>query len=110
MLDLYVDLYDLTTEQLANKPNFWQYYILWEKTNSFKDANRLIHYHGKSIEAFQKNIDPQKRSKMSARTQIRIFPKAISPDYYSLTADFSDDAFFADFLEMIDTINFKNNW
>lgn len=105
MKDFYSDLYMLTRDSLPLEPGFWHYYILWEKTRSFDDAAESIHYKGKNLEAFLKNIDPQKRGKMKARTTIMIFPEKIAPDHLALTATFSNNAFFYDFLSLLSILN-----
>jgi hypothetical protein len=103
--DYYADLYLMTSHQLKPEADFWQYYILWRKTQPFFNAaSKIIYFKGRSLEAFQEDIDPQKRPDIS-RTTIDIFPKKIAPDFLSLTANFSDDAFFASFLDMLNSLN-----
>ncbi len=104
--EFYTDLYLFTGDQLDSNPTFWQYYILWTKTEFLRDAVKLIHYTGENLEAFQRNIDPRTAcAKADVVMQSEIFPKKIAPDYLAIAAGFRDDAFFVEFLEMLNAMN-----
>lgn len=99
-------IYLFTDEDLQGEPTFWQYFVLWSKTDILRDAVKLVHFKGKHLEAFQKNHDPRTLCAHSdIACQIEIFPDKISPDSLTIVAGFTDDAFFADLLDMIDTLN-----
>lgn len=109
--DFWTDLYLFTSDQLQGEPSFWQYSILWSKTEFLRDATKLIHYKGKDLEAFQRNIKPKSCACGSTRVHIEIFPKKLEPDHLTIIADIdnadadANDIFFADFLYMIDKLN-----
>lgn len=99
-------IYLFTDEDLNGEPTFWQYFVLWSKTKILRDAIKLVHFRGKHIEAFQKNHDPGSLCAHSdIACQIEVFPDKIAPDSLTIAAGFVDDAFFADFLDMLDTLN-----
>jgi hypothetical protein len=104
--DFYTDLYLFTDDQLDSDPTFWQYYILWSKTEFLRDTDELIHYTGENLEAFQRNskLGPD-CTKGGVVMQSEIFPNKIAPDYLSFAAGFKDDAFFVEFLEMLNIMN-----
>lgn len=104
--EFYTDLYLLTDDKLDNDPTFWQYYILWCKTKFLRETDELIHYTGENLEAFQRN------SKLGAACtkggvvmHSEIFPKKIAPNYLSIASGFKDDAFFVEFLKMLNAMN-----
>lgn len=104
--DFIKDLYLFTDEDLKGEPTFWKYFILWSKTEILHDADKLVYYKGKNIEAFQMNTNPRKLCAHSdIACRIRIFPHIIAPNSLTIASGFTDDAFFADFLDMIDTLN-----
>jgi hypothetical protein len=104
--EFYTDLYLFTDEQLSGNPTFWQYYILWAKTEFLHNAIKLTHYRGKNLEAFQRISDP-KTACTDADIIMRsvIFPNKIAPAYLKVTAVFRDDAFFQRFFNMLDAMN-----
>lgn len=104
--EFYTDLYLLTDDQLDGDPTFWQYYILWCKTEFLRDTDELIHYTGENLEAFQRNskLGPA-CTKGGVVMHSEIFPKKIAPDYLSIASGFKDDAFFVAFLEMLNAMN-----
>jgi hypothetical protein len=104
--EFYADLYLLTKNKLDNDPTFWQYYILWCKTKFLRDTDELIHYTGENLEAFQRNskLGPA-CTKGGVVMHSEIFPKKIAPDYLSIASGFKDDAFFVEFLEMLNVMN-----
>lgn len=104
--EFYTELYLFTDDQLDRDPTFWQYYILWAKTKFLHDVDKLIHYTGENLEAFQRNskFGPA-CTKGGVVMQSEIFPQEIAPDYLSIAAGFIDDAFFAIFLSKVDTLN-----
>ncbi len=103
--DFNTDLYNFTVDDLTPEPDFWQYFILWTKTEHLRDSERLVHFTANNLDAFQKSIDPRMRTEKSILTQIRIFPNKIAPNYISIAADFIDDAFFVEFLNMLNALN-----
>jgi hypothetical protein len=104
--EFYTDLYLFTDDQLDNDPTFWQYYILWCKTEFLRDTDELIHYRGENLEAFQRNskLGPA-CTKGGVVMHSEVFPKKIAPDYLSIASGFKDDAFFVEFLEMLNVMN-----
>jgi hypothetical protein len=99
-------IYLFADEDLKGEPTFWQYFILWSKTKILRDAVKLVHFRGKQLEAFQKNHDPSSLCVHGdIACQIEIFPDKIAPDSLTVAAGFVDDAFFAEFLDMLDTLN-----
>lgn len=107
--DFYTDLYMFTDDQIDSDPTFWQYYILWSKTEFLRDTDQLMHYTGENLEAFQRNT---KRGPACAKAgvvmQSEIFPRKIAPDYLAATTGFKDDAFFVEFIEMLNEMNPKD--
>ncbi|MCP4746612.1 MAG: hypothetical protein GY874_10815 [Desulfobacteraceae bacterium] len=104
--ELYTDLFFFTEADLSESSSFWQYYILWFKTEFFRNAVRLDHYTGKSIEAFRRSFDEKiKPTKYKVTVEMAIFPNKITPHYLTLISEIKDDAFFDDFLEMLDATN-----
>ncbi len=99
-------IYLFTDEDLEGEPTFWQYFVLWSKTKILRDAVKLVHFRGKHLEAFQKNHDPGRLCAHSdIACQIEIFPDKIAPNSLTVAAGFADDAFFAELLDMLDTLN-----
>lgn len=100
------DLYLFTDEDLKDEPIFWEYFILWSKTEILRDAAKLIYYKGKNMEAFQMNTNPGKLCAHSdIACRIKIFPNKIAPNSLTIASGFADDVFFTEFLNMIDTLN-----
>jgi hypothetical protein len=104
--EFYTDLYLFTDDQIGSDPTFWQYYILWSKTEFLRDTDELIYYTGNNLEAFQRNskLGPD-CTKGGVVMQSEIFPKKLAPDYLSIASGFKDDAFFVEFLEMLNAMN-----
>lgn len=106
MSSYYSDLFSFTDEHITDRSDIWFYYILWSKTNLFRDATRLIDYRGENLIAYQRNINPKCNcSPGSVRTHITVFPKSISPRYVTIAAGFADDSFFSDFLAILNELN-----
>jgi hypothetical protein len=105
--DYFRDLFSFTTDQLDERPVFWQYWILWRQSRELKDISALYHYTGRSLEAFQKNTDARTRlsGDKGTRYDVVVFPAKIAPDYLTIVADDLDDKFIADFLDMLNTLN-----
>lgn len=105
--DYYRDLFLFTTDQLNEKPVFWQYWILWKQSRELKDISALYHYTGRSLEAFQKNTDALTRlsEEKGTRYDVVVFPAKIAPDYLMIIGDDLGDGFIADFLDMLNTLN-----
>lgn len=103
--DYYTDLFHLTADQMGDDPTLWQCYILWSKTDAFRDAVKLTHFIGDNLEAFQKNSKQHPVEAILPPSQIFIFPKNITYDYITVTASFTDDFFFAAFLDMLNSLN-----
>jgi hypothetical protein len=82
------------------KPTFWNYFILWSKIDFLENAKKMVHYHGDNFEAFR--LD-SKVGKMDSR--IYLFPKELEQNYYTLAANFDDDDFLYNFVDMIDVLN-----
>jgi hypothetical protein len=72
-----------------------------------KEISALYHYAGRSLEAFQKNTDALTRlsKEKGTRTENEVFSAKIAPDYLTIIADDLDDVFFADFPDMLNTLN-----
>ena len=102
--ELYTDIFLFTEAQLSDNPAFSEYAVLWSKSELLRDAVALYHYQGDNLEAFQRNMDPE-RSRGSVQCEIVVFPNKIAPDYITIASRFTDDAFFADFLDMVNTLN-----
>lgn len=104
--EFYTDLYLFTDDQLDSDPMFWQYHILWCKTEFLRDTDDLFHYTGENLEAFQRNskLGPA-CTKAGLVMQSEIFPKKIAPDYIVIASDFKNDAFFVKFFEMLNAMN-----
>jgi hypothetical protein len=102
--DYYRDIFLLTPDQLGDDPTFWEYSILWSKTNILRNAVKLLHIEGDHLAAFQRNVDPS-RMIASVQSHLAIFPCKIEPDYLAIAAGFTDDAFFVLFLKMLDVMN-----
>jgi hypothetical protein len=102
--EFYTDLYLFTDDKLDRDPVFWQYHILWCKTKFLRDTDELFHFTGESLEAFQRNYKLG-CDRGSLVMQSEIFPKKIAPDYLSIASRFKDDAFFVEFLEMLNAMN-----
>jgi hypothetical protein len=105
--DYYRDLYLFTSDQLDERPRYWQYWILWSKSREFQTISALYHYTGRSLEAFQKNTDALTRlsKEKGTRIEVVVFPAKIAPDYLTIIAEDLDDGFIADFLDMLNTLN-----
>ena len=105
--EYYQKLYSFTPDQLDPRPSYWQYWLLWSKSKAFTDADALYHYTGSALEAFQRNTSVYTRlhHEKGTRTELVIFPAKIAPDYLTLIAEDQGDAFFADFLDMLNTLN-----
>jgi hypothetical protein len=102
--EFYTDLYLFTDDKLDNDPMFWQYHILWCKTEFLRNTDELFHYTGENLEAFQRNYKLEcTRGRLLMQSEI--FPKKIAPDYLVIASRFKDDAFFVEFLEMLNVMN-----
>jgi hypothetical protein len=99
------DVFLFTADEVKSNPSFWEYYILWSKTEFLRDTTKLIHFKGERLEAFQRNIKPKVCGDGSEGTFIVIFPERIAPDYLKIAACFVDDEFFESFLDMLDLLN-----
>lgn len=102
--EFYTDLYLFTDDDLDSDPMFWQYHILWCKTEFLRNTEELFHFTGDNLEAFQRNYRPG-CNRGNLLMQSEIFPKKIAPDYLSIASRFKDDAFFVEFLEMLNVMN-----
>jgi hypothetical protein len=102
--DYYTGLYLFTADQLSDDPIFWEYYILWSKTEIFRDSLDIFHFKGGHLEGFQRNIDPNHK-KGAIECEIVIFPNKIAPDFITIASRFTDDPFFASFVDMLDSLN-----
>ncbi|MCP4745827.1 MAG: hypothetical protein GY874_06745 [Desulfobacteraceae bacterium] len=104
--ELFTDLFFFTEADLSKNPSFWQYYILWFKTEFFREAVEINHYTGKNLEAFQRSFDPKRdSSKFNRAIEMTIFPKKITPHSLTLISEINDDELFDDFLEMLEAAN-----
>ena len=105
--DFYTDLFFFTDNDLNAHDSFWQYYILWAKTNNLRNSSQLTHYTGKNLVAFKIDFDSGIDCRHpDIKIRITIFPKKIEPHYLSiLSSGIKDDAFFVRFLESLDAIN-----
>lgn len=99
------DLYLLTDQDIKGWPDAQRYYFLRNKSIRFAGVTRLVHYKGKNLEAFQRNLGPQSYEYPYKHTEITIFPKTTDPSCVRLEALYHDDVFFANFLDMMDTLN-----
>jgi hypothetical protein len=102
--EFYTDLYLFTDDKLDSDPIFWQYHILWCKTEFLRNTEELFHYTGDNLEAFQRNYR-QDCKKGSLLMQSEIFPQSIAPDYLVIASRFKDDSFFVEFIEMLNAMN-----
>jgi hypothetical protein len=102
--DLITDMYLFTDDQLNDDPTFWQYFILWSKSDILRNSTDLFHYNGANLEAFQRNINPE-YDRGSLQAEIVIFPKKIAPGYIEIGSGFADNSFFATFVDMLDALN-----
>ena len=104
--NFYTDLYLFTADQLHEDPSFWGCYILWSKTTFLKDAIELMYYTGQNTKAFIGMTAPRPAcTGAGVAMQAEIFPESIAPDFFTIAADFRDDAFFLEFLEMPNAMN-----
>ena len=102
--EFYADLYLFTDDKLDSDPMFWQYHILWCKTEFFQNTDELYHYTGDNLEAFQRNYRQDcKRGSLSMQSEI--FPLRIAPDYLVIASRFKNDSFFVEFIEMLNAMN-----
>ena len=103
--DFYTDLYLFTDADITDPPTFWQYYVLWAKTTFLRDTEKLFHFKGKNVQAFQRNLVGKAHNEGDVAIKIEIFPKKTAPDYFEIVTDMKGDAFFLDFLGMLDAMN-----
>jgi hypothetical protein len=99
------DLYLLTDQDIRGWPDAQQHIFLRHKRIRFLGATRLVHYKGKNLEAFQRNLGPQSYEYPYKHTEITIFPKTTDPYCFRVEALYYDDVFFANFLDMLNMLN-----
>jgi hypothetical protein len=58
-----------------------------------------------NLEAFQKDHNPYIRPGKNVQTVLEIFPAKISSRFFDIGSTFKDDAFFADFVNMLNVLN-----
>lgn len=103
--DFISDVFLFTEEELKGmkkEPTFWHYFILWSKSTSLHGAERLVHYKGKNVEAFRMD---KKIVDAELHTIVDLFHKKLEPNYFSISTNFSDDAFIENYIDMVDILN-----
>ncbi|MCP4746882.1 MAG: hypothetical protein GY874_12205 [Desulfobacteraceae bacterium] len=104
--EFYTDLFFFTKDDLSENSSFWQYYILWLKTEYLREAVEIEHYTGKNLEAFRRNFDQEiEPSKFDRTIEMAIFPEKIAPHFLTLISKIKDDKLFDNFLEMLEAAN-----